>query len=176
MFDFTSSIKAGIAAAETAAENTKEIYEVFDELTKQIESFSDGKLTVKLENSPDVWGGRNGLLSTFGMGAIGAVVSGANLASAAAALGETGSNVKKKISLMLIDTQNGNQKAALATVDISKLGYPVKFTYGDQVSNASDKESLGMILSAILQHPDSGKAMTRMMAPMIETKTPREPL
>lgn len=77
---------------------------------------------------------------------------------------------------MLIDTQNVNQKAALATVDISKLGYPVKFTYGDQVSNASDKESLGMILSAILQHPDSGKAMTRMMAPMIEAKTPREPL
>jgi hypothetical protein len=165
MFDFTSSIKAGIAAAETAEENTKEIHEVFDELATQVECFSNGKLTVKLENTPDVWGGRNGLLSAaLGIGAIGAVVSGANIASAAS-LGEAGSNIKKKISLMLINTQPPNQKAALATVDMSKLGYPVKFTYGDQVSNASDKESLGMILSAILQHPDSGKAITRMIGP-----------
>ncbi|MDZ3826341.1 hypothetical protein [Pseudomonas monsensis] len=162
MFDFTNSIKAGIAAAEVAKENVREISEVFAELAKQVEKFSGGSLTVKLEKTPDVWGARHGLL---GIGSIGAAVASASLGLDKA----MGNSVKYVTNLMLVNTQPPNQKAPLATVDTSKLGYPVKFTYADQVSNASDKVSLEMILAGILEHPDSGKILTRMMQP-VETE------
>ncbi len=154
MFDFTNSIKNGIAAAETAQENIKEIKAVFLELASQVENYSSGTLTAKLETAPDVWGQRNG----FTAGILGAAIMGAGL-------GTNASGIKDKTSLVLLKKGNSPEKVSLATVDISKLGYPVKFTYADQVSNASDKESLVMLLSTILEHPDSGKAISRMMQP-----------
>lgn len=159
MFDFTNSIKNGIAAAETAAENIKEINSVFLELATQIETFSTGTLTARLETAPDFWG-------------TGHVLSAGLLGAAMATAGLKGANnIKEKTSLVLVNNKSPSTKAALATVDISKLGYPVKFTYADQVSHASDKESLMMLLSSILEHPDSGKAISRMMRPPTKGET-----
>lgn len=141
MSDFSKAIQLGVQAAADAAANKEEIRNVVGELANELSKFSDGKL--KLVRNTRVVPHENLAVR------LGAVFS------------HIPQQMKAYLTVCLADESTGYD---IAEYEVSKNGYPLKINFSDQNISAYDREGLERALSGVVSHPDTGKAITSLIA------------
>ncbi|HGX3181971.1 TPA: hypothetical protein ACNH3N_004029 [Klebsiella variicola] len=143
--DFKKSLTEGLEAAKKARDNKKEILALISDVSKIIEDFSEGKVSLKITNERRLAKGATQLS-----------------AGLAAVLGETAYVDYKALSL----TRNpqGTPKKILADWEIDQSdGYPCIISYNKQDITCHNKETLQQALSELLSDASTGEKLLRLM-------------
>tara|TARA_R100000655_G_scaffold79128_1_gene118540 strand:+ start:3909 stop:4343 length:435 start_codon:yes stop_codon:yes gene_type:complete len=135
MFDFKESFNAGMSVAEKAEENHHEINQVFDELNKQLDEISEGKIEIDIrefsipDNPLNVFGKRETYLSICAR------------------------NPKSEM----------NSWKQLARWEQDSFGYPCKIKIDQATRFCGDQEALSDALSEMLSNVDVAKTLRALI-------------
>ncbi|WP_394521460.1 hypothetical protein C1N60_04980 [Pantoea sp. SGAir0184] len=155
MNDFKKHLLAGVDAAKTAAANRQEIYDVINEVDRQLSEVYDSKVhfgiwnltrTIKPKNTNNIFG------------------------SALSALSLDREDYK---GLSICDHESKNP-IPIADWYMSENGYPCKITIDGRESYCSDKEDLENEISSLLSHVRTGKAILKKLEEFEKAKDKEE--
>jgi hypothetical protein len=138
--NFETSFKKGLEAAEAASKINKEIDSILEELDRQIESASGGKINIVCKQKRDNLSALGGLLSASPF-----------------------EPIKYKNYIVAINRAAAEREEDLATFERASHGYPCYLSYGDQTVYCNDKEALEKQLSIMLADVNIGKKLTRLI-------------
>jgi hypothetical protein len=144
MADFKNSFQKGLAAYDAGEQAKAEIRSVLDEAGSQLSDAMDGRIVVLrevLERSPI-----ESLLSS---------------AARYTALVARPKDVPK----------SDDNMSMLFEFQISSYGYPVKLIFRHQEITCHDREALELGLMKILEHPDTGGRIRRLLASQSASET-----
>lgn len=137
MIDFKKSFDLGLDSARLAESNRAEISAVFDELNRQIDTASEGKIIVQRERFEDP--AENPFLVVLG-------------------------NRPKYWAISARHKIHTNAKPfELAKWHQESRGYPCKITLEDTNFFCENKEALELALAELLQNPSVGTAFFRLL-------------
>lgn len=138
MADFLKAIQDGVRAAELAERARTEIDQVFDELNKQMQAFSNGKVFIGRLPFPviDQYGepvedGRGDVETELGIG---------------------------------LHTSNKKRQRWLAQWISPHSGYPCRIRTDQLILTCDDKPGLEASLSEVLRDPKVGEAVQQLMS------------
>ena len=129
MFDFKSSFKKGLEAAEIAEKNKKEIKGVIEELSSQLDEATNGRVNVRIETITE---------------------------TVPLHLALDNSYKAKSYQVLYAFVPEGNQGLELVKWRWDRNGYPCEITLDEKILIAEDKEGLQQNLSTILADPRVG--------------------
>ncbi|MDD1607455.1 MAG: hypothetical protein LUQ18_02920 [Methylococcaceae bacterium] len=140
MVDFIEAFKEGQTAAEIAKKNNQEITSVLNELNKQINKATDGKIRISL--SPEIirLSDKPSLADLVGRGRWGRYIDAEN------------SLIPNSPKKELVKWEQGRE------------GYPCKITIGNKQHYCEDKTELENTLALMLQDPIVAETLTYLMS------------
>jgi len=137
MADFLKAIQDGVRAAELADRARTEIDQVFDELNKQMQAFSNGKVCISRllfpvtdQDGDPVEDGRGNVETELGIG---------------------------------LHTRNKKHRRWLAQWISPHTGYPCRIRTEQLILTCDDKPGLEESLSEVLRDPKVGEAVQQLM-------------
>lgn len=133
MNDFKKHLLAGVAAAKTAEANKEEIYDVINEVDRQLSEIYESKVHFGICDNIT----KNPLI--------------------ALSLG------KKRYQGLAISDHKNENAIHLADWYMSENGYPCKITIDGRESFCNDKEELENEISSLLSHVKTGKAILKTL-------------
>lgn len=141
--DFKKFLLAGVDAAKTAASNKQEIYDVINEVDKQLGEIYESKVH-------------------FGIWDLTRTIKPKNNNIIGAALGQLSLERESYQGLTISDHENKNP-IPLADWYMSENGYPCKITIDGRESFCSDKKDLENEIANLLSHVRTGKAILKKL-------------
>ncbi|EPC9413431.1 hypothetical protein ACR3SC_002607 [Klebsiella variicola] len=143
MNDFKKYLLAGVDAAKTAAVNKKEIYDVINEVDKQLSEIYDSKVH-------------------FGVWKLTRPIKPKGNTLLGGALNAFNFDREEYQSLSISDHETKNP-IPLADWYMSENGYPCKITIDGREAFCSDKEELENEIASLLSHVRTGKAILKKL-------------
>ncbi|QFH49015.1 hypothetical protein [Leclercia adecarboxylata] len=143
MSDFKKYLLAGVDAARTAAANKQEIYDIINEVDKQLIEIYDSKVHFGIWNLTRPIKPKNnnilgGALSTFSL-------------------------EREEYQGLVISNYENKNPIPLAEWFMSENGYPCKIIMDGIESFCSDKDDLENEISSLLSHVRTGKAILKKL-------------
>lgn len=138
MVDFIEAFKEGQTAAEIAKKNNQEITSVLNELNKQINKATDGKIRISLSSLS--------LADMLGRDKYTDLL-------------ERGRYINAENSLV-----SNSPKKELVKWEQGREGYPCKITIGNKQHYCEDKTELENTLALMLQDPIVAKVLNNLMS------------
>lgn len=149
--DFKKFLLAGVDAAKTAAANKKEIYDVINEVDKQLSEVYESKVHFGIWNLTRTIKPKNKNVFT----------------STLSALSFESEDYQ---GLSITDHENKNP-IALADWYMSENGYPCKIIMDGGESFCSDKDELENEIASLLSHVRTGKAILKKLEEFEKSQT-----
>lgn len=143
-FEFGKAFGEGMSAAKVTAELNAEIDQVFFEVSRQIFQATDNSVVIELERRS------NGMVAIAQM------------------FNVSGGSPLKQIEYIVARNVKLRRSEDLAIWERAPTAYPCKITYSDQTAFCSDKLSLEKKFLELLSHPETGKKMLRLLAPLVQ--------
>lgn len=149
MADYLKAFQTGLEAFNDAERARREIADVFEDFANAIREASNGRVAVEQRKAREFIATR----------AIEATMQRAQGALLPDALGS-----EPEESFVLVATgRRGPEPARLTEYSLGERGYPVKLRYGRINARCYDRESLEQELQKLLEHPDTGGKLRRLM-------------
>jgi hypothetical protein len=147
MADYRNSFRAGLDAYNDAERARQEVSEVFEEFARDVRDGSGGHIGIQRGRARLVLG-RHVLITPM----------------VAMQRGFDPSARQDEESLVLAATgHNGQDVEILCEYSLGERGYPVKLIYGRRNVTCHDRESLEKGLQDLLEHPETGGKLRRLM-------------
>lgn len=142
MADYRSAFHAGLEAYSDVERARREIDEVFQELARGVQDVSDGHVAIHRREKNSVIGVMRALQKTIAPWI-----------------------TQFEESLVLVATGRNEQDfEVLCAYWLGERGYPVNIIYGRRNVACHDRESLEKGLQDLLEHPDTGGKLGRLMS------------
>ncbi|MCF5747103.1 hypothetical protein [Pseudomonas tremae] len=152
MADFKLALKKGLDAAEKAEANRKEIESVIEELNKQLQEDTDGKLEIIQDlDYADTSAAVRAAIFIGGL-------------SGAVGMGNNAAHLQKVNYLSCRNPRSENKnKLRLSEFKVGRAGYPCELKVGDEEMFCEDKQALEQALSYLLSDPVAADKMYKVM-------------
>jgi hypothetical protein len=149
MADYLKSFQAGLEAHNDAERARKEIADVFREFAKAVHDASDGHVAVELPKAREIMATR-------------AIESAMHRVQDALVPDPLGSKPEESF-VLVAKGRTGQEQALLSEYTLGERGYPVTLRYGRTNVRCYDREGLEQELQKLLEHPDTGGKLRRLM-------------
>lgn len=149
MTDFREAFQTGLEAYEKAESARTEIFQVFDELARQVHEASNGRIRIERKDQ------------------LGLQQIATRMIEGLTAAPSLPSNRPPPTYEALIATiPNQRQGAKLCDYELSQQGYPVTLVYNKNQMRVRchDRESLEVALQSLLKHPSTGGKLRTLLA------------